>query len=101
MARKINYHGNSKVIKRLCERVNDDSLEKIVIRLQETIYNLVADIYGAQIWFDGADDIIIDDTGEELMFITGDGNINDRLAALEALDILVYDSPQSEEVENG
>ena len=90
MARKIIFNGNSRVIKRLCERVNDDSLEKIVITLQETVFNLISDIYGAVVWITETNDELVTDEGDYLMFITGEGNISNRLSALEALDYLTY-----------
>ena len=93
--KKIYYDGNSKVIQRLCERVNDDSLERVVIALQETVLNLIAEIYGAVEWIDSENDNMVTHDGDVIMFFTGQGNINDRLSALEAVDYLTYSEEEN------
>ncbi len=96
--RKIYYNGNSKVIKRLCERANDETLEKMLISLQQTVYNIISDLYGAVLWITDTNDSLVDEEDNSLMFISGGGNISDRLAALEALDFLTYSEDEGGEL---
>ena len=88
--RKIQYNGNSKVIKRLCEWASDDSLEARVDYLQETLNDLIARVYGQVKWATDTADVLITHEGDEIVFVTGGTNLEERVATLEDMDYLTY-----------
>ncbi len=91
MRKKINYYGNSKVIKRLCELFNEDPYQAEIEQLRKTIQMLITDIYGVEYLCDDQSEILCDDTGEELISLnTNEKGIRERLQDLEDRKDIIY-----------